>query len=117
MDDFKIANFLSKETRKILEQKMPKAIRKRYKAGKKIVVRIHHDSDLKRWSPDHLDPNNDCILTITKNASILTNNLIERSSAFSYGNIRGACIQAKWAVDHFVYGDYWWDYTISYELG
>ena len=109
--------FLDKETRKVIEQQMPRAIRKRYKDGNKIVVRIHHESDLIRWCKDHYNPENDCIIKITKNGRLLTNNLVDRASAASYGKFGEAWCQARTAISYFIYGDYYWDFTISYEMG
>ena len=113
MIDFVSYNFIDKEARKKIEKHMPNKIRKEYKKGQNVNVKIHHNSNLKRWSPDRFDPNYDAIITITKNGRLLNTNLTARA----WGLGKNAWISSRNAISYFVYGKYGEDYEISYEMG
>ena len=94
--------YLNKETRKIIEQAIPRKVRRDYKDGRAIMVIIKRSKPLKRWG-------NCLILVLSKNGEILDNTAT--ANAWNYER-KLAKIEAKDAVDYFVYGEKGYEWII-----
>ena len=87
--------YLNKETRKIIEQAMPRKVRRDYKDGDMIMIRVKRMRPLKRWGDD-------LTLVLTKNGQILGNT----AALYAWNwDANMAWIEARTAVDYYVYGD------------
>ena len=95
--------YLNKEHRKIIEQAMSKKVRRDYKNGEVVVIKIVRELPQKRWG-------NYLVITLSKNGEILDDTTLVGKRNW---NMEMDLIKAKDVVDNYICGKNGYDWKVE----